>query len=79
VVATRIGKSVRYLVAAPGYLKGRKLPVEPAELELHDCVMLSARNNETTGTWSTVERRHRSMSQVRYRVATSIRSELCDQ
>jgi DNA-binding transcriptional LysR family regulator len=47
VVATRIGKSIRYVVAAPEYLKGRKLPVEPADLERHDCVMLNARNNET--------------------------------
>ena len=47
VVATRLGKSVRYIVAAPEYLKGRKLPVEPADLEQHDCVMLNARNNET--------------------------------
>lgn len=51
VVATRIGKSIRYVVAAPEYLKGRKLPVEPADLELHDCVMLNARNNETDWDW----------------------------
>jgi DNA-binding transcriptional LysR family regulator len=47
VVATRIGKSIRYVVAATEYLKGRKLPVEPTDLKLHDCVMLNARNNET--------------------------------
>jgi DNA-binding transcriptional LysR family regulator len=47
VVATRIGKSIRYVVAAPEYLKGRKPPAEPAELKLHDCVMLNAKNNET--------------------------------
>jgi DNA-binding transcriptional LysR family regulator len=47
VVATRIGKSIRYVVAAAEYLKGRKAPVEPADLKLHDCVMLNARNNET--------------------------------
>jgi DNA-binding transcriptional LysR family regulator len=46
VVATRLGKSVRYVVAAPDYLKGRKLPAEPADLALQDCVMLNARNNE---------------------------------
>jgi hypothetical protein len=46
VVATRIGKSIRYVVAAAEYLKGRKLPFEPADLKLHDCVMLNARNNE---------------------------------
>src|ERR1700682_2624479 len=43
VVATRIGKSVRYVVAAAEYLKGRKLPVEPADLKLHDCVLLNRR------------------------------------
>src|ERR1700736_6574327 len=47
VVATRIGRSIRYVVAAPEYLKGRKPPAEPAELKLHDCVMLNAKNNET--------------------------------
>jgi DNA-binding transcriptional LysR family regulator len=46
VVATRIGKSIRYVVAAAEYLRGRRLPVEPADLKLHDCVMLNARNNE---------------------------------
>jgi DNA-binding transcriptional LysR family regulator len=47
VVATRIGTSVRYVVAAAAYMKGRKHPVEPTDLTLHDCVMLNARNNET--------------------------------
>lgn len=46
VVATRIGKSIRYVVAAPEYLKKRPLPSEPADLEEHDCVMLNAKNNE---------------------------------
>jgi DNA-binding transcriptional LysR family regulator len=47
VVATRIGRSVRYVVAAAEYLQGRKFPLEPADLKRHDCVMLNARNNET--------------------------------
>jgi DNA-binding transcriptional LysR family regulator len=46
VVATRIGKSIRYVVAAPEYLKKRPLPAEPADLEQHECVMLNAKNNE---------------------------------
>src|SRR5215470_17666642 len=33
VIATRIGRSVRYLVATPGYSEHRKLPTEPADLE----------------------------------------------
>jgi DNA-binding transcriptional LysR family regulator len=47
VVATRLGRSVRYVVAAPQYLNRRQPPVEPTDLERHDCVMLNARNNET--------------------------------
>jgi DNA-binding transcriptional LysR family regulator len=62
VVATRIGKSIRYVVAAAEYLKGRKLPVEPADLRLHDCVMLNARNNETD--WDLVYRRKKARIHV---------------
>jgi DNA-binding transcriptional LysR family regulator len=57
VVATRIGRSIRYVVAAPEYLKGRKPPAEPADLKLHDCVMLNARNNETD--WDLVSGRRK--------------------
>jgi DNA-binding transcriptional LysR family regulator len=62
VVATRIGKSIRYVVAAPEYLKGRKLPLEPADLKLHDCVMLNARNNETD--WDLVNGRKKARIHV---------------
>lgn len=47
VVATKVGWSVRYVVATPEYLQGRKLPAGPDELKLHDCVMLNAKHNET--------------------------------
>src|ERR1700704_4629792 len=62
VVATRIGKSIRYVVAATQYLKGRKLPVEPTDLKLHDCVMLNARNNETD--WDLVYGRKKARIRV---------------
>jgi DNA-binding transcriptional LysR family regulator len=62
VVATRIGKSIRYVVATAEYLKGRKLPVEPAALKLHDCVMLNARNNETD--WDLVYGRKKARIRV---------------
>jgi DNA-binding transcriptional LysR family regulator len=58
VIATRIGKSIRYVVAAPEYLKGRKAPVEPADLGRHECVMLHARNNETD--WDLVSGRKKA-------------------
>ena len=47
VVALRLGTTVRHVVAAPKYLRSRAVPTEPAQLELHDCVMLNAKNNET--------------------------------
>jgi len=62
VVATRIGQSIRYVVATPEYLKGRKPPDEPADLELHDCVMLNARNNETD--WNLVNGRKKARVHV---------------
>jgi DNA-binding transcriptional LysR family regulator len=62
VVATRIGKSFRCVVAAPEYLKRRKLPVEAADLEMHDCVMLNARNNETD--WDLVNGRKKTRVHV---------------
>jgi DNA-binding transcriptional LysR family regulator len=62
VVATRIGTSIRYVVAAPEYLKGRKLPLEPADLRQHDCVMLHARNNETD--WDLVSGRKKARVHV---------------
>jgi len=37
--------------------------VEPADLKLHDCVMLNARNNETDWDLVNVEKRHASVSQ----------------
>jgi DNA-binding transcriptional LysR family regulator len=47
IVAKRLGKSVRYVVATPEYLKGRSLPAQPADLQAHDCVLLNARNGES--------------------------------
>jgi DNA-binding transcriptional LysR family regulator len=62
VVASRIGKSIRYVVATSEYLKGRKLPAEPADLRQHNCVMLNARNNETD--WDLVNGRKKARVHV---------------
>jgi DNA-binding transcriptional LysR family regulator len=56
-VARRLGKTVRYVVAAPDYLKARPLPAEPADLKSHDCVMLNAKNNESD--WELVSGRRK--------------------
>jgi DNA-binding transcriptional LysR family regulator len=62
VVASRLGKSIRYVVAAPEYLKSRKVPAEPADLAQHDCVMLNARHNETV--WDLVSGRKKARVHV---------------
>jgi DNA-binding transcriptional LysR family regulator len=59
VVATRIGKNVRYVVAMPEYLQGRKLPTQPADLAQHDCLMLHAKNNEADWDLSSARRKMR--------------------
>jgi DNA-binding transcriptional LysR family regulator len=71
-VATPVGKVVRYIVAAPGYLKGRKLPTEPVELQSHDCVLLNAKNNEMD--WDLISGRRK----VRVRVSGPISSRDCN-
>jgi DNA-binding transcriptional LysR family regulator len=62
VVASRLGKSIRYVVAAPEYLNNRKPPSEPADLEQHDCVMLNAKNNEAA--WDLISGRRRARVHV---------------
>jgi DNA-binding transcriptional LysR family regulator len=68
VVAKRLGKNIRYVVAAPEYLKGRELPREPADLARHDCVMLTAKNNEAH--WDLVSGRRKARVHVSGPVST---------
>jgi DNA-binding transcriptional LysR family regulator len=44
VVAAKLGKTVRYVVATADYLRGRRQPTEPEELQAYDCVMFNAKN-----------------------------------
>jgi DNA-binding transcriptional LysR family regulator len=46
-IAKKLGSQVRYVVASPDYLKGRKIPVKPEDLKLHQCVLLNGKNNES--------------------------------
>ena len=71
VVASKVGSSVRYVVATPEYLKGRKLPAEPEELRAYDCVMFNAKNNEAD--WNLVSGRKK----VRVRVSGALSSRDC--
>lgn len=38
-ISRRIGATTAFLVAAPDYLKSRKAPKEPADLQEHDCII----------------------------------------
>lgn len=71
VVAAKLGKSVRYLVATAEYLRGRKLPNEPEELKEYDCVMFNAKNYQTD--WDLICGRRK----VRVRVAGIMSSRDC--
>lgn len=71
-VAAPLGRIVRHIVAAPGYLRGRRLPTEPEDLESHDCVLLNAKNNETD--WDLVSTRKK----VRVHVSGPIASRDCN-
>jgi DNA-binding transcriptional LysR family regulator len=71
IVATKLGKCVRYVVASREYMKGRKLPSEPQELKSHDCVLLNAKNHETD--WDLVSGRRK----VRVRVSGPLTSRDC--
>jgi DNA-binding transcriptional LysR family regulator len=63
VVATRLGRSVRYVVAAPDYLTNRHPPSDPADLAHHACVLLNAKNNEAD--WDLVSGRRKARVRVR--------------
>jgi DNA-binding transcriptional LysR family regulator len=71
VVATKVGKSVRYVVSTEDYMRGRKYPMEPEELRNYDCVMFNGRNYETD--WDLVSGRKR----VRVRVTGSVSTRDC--
>ncbi len=71
VVATKLGKSLRYVVATADYLKGRRLPTEPEELRSYDCVMFNANNCETD--WDLISGRKK----VRVHVTGVVSSRDC--
>lgn len=54
-VSQRIGTSVRYLVATPGYLADHPAPEKLEDLSGHECVVLQGRNNEAE--WQLVKGR----------------------
>jgi DNA-binding transcriptional LysR family regulator len=71
VVATKLGRCERYVVAAREYMKGRKLPAEPRDLESYECVMMNAKHNEAD--WDLVSGRRK----VRVRVSGPMASRDC--
>jgi len=68
VVATRLGTWFRYVVAAREYMKGRKAPSEPEDLESYDCVLMNAKHNESD--WDLVSGRRKVRVHVSGPMAT---------
>ena len=57
IIAKRIGRSVRYLVASPDFLKGRIPPAKPEDLvnrRLHPAQRPKQRGGMATGQWSKI-------------------------
>ncbi|HWY74617.1 MAG TPA: LysR family transcriptional regulator, partial [Verrucomicrobiae bacterium] len=61
-IAKKLGAQVRYVVAAPAYLKGHKFPAKPGDLRFHQCVLLSEKNNEAE--WELVSGRKHAKVRV---------------
>lgn len=61
-IAKKLGSNVRYLVATPGYLKGRRLPEKPDDLRAHQCVLMNAKNGQAR--WDLVNGRKQISLQV---------------
>jgi DNA-binding transcriptional LysR family regulator len=70
-VATKLGRCIRYAVATTEYLAGRRLPAEPEDLKAYDCVIFNAKNYETD--WEMACGRKK----VRVRVRGNISSHDC--
>ncbi len=64
--ATRLGGSVKGCYASPAYVKARGVPVTPAELAQHDCIVVAAKPH---GTWSFRGRQGESYADVTGRLA----------
>jgi len=45
-ISRKLGDTVRYLVATPSYLEGRRLPEKPEDLSAHQCVLMNGKNCE---------------------------------
>jgi DNA-binding transcriptional LysR family regulator len=68
VVAAKLGKSVRYVVASQDYLKGRRVPTEPEELKAYECVMFNAKNYKAD--WELISGRKRARVSVKGSVSS---------
>ncbi|HTZ72006.1 MAG TPA: LysR family transcriptional regulator [Acetobacteraceae bacterium] len=68
-IARKLGTTIRYLVATPGYLKGRPLPAAPPDLARHDCLVLHGRNNEAD--WHLVSGRRSAKIRVTGPISSS--------
>jgi DNA-binding transcriptional LysR family regulator len=61
-IAKKLGSQIRYIVASPEYLKGRKLPIKPEDLKQHQCVLFNGKNNESE--WELLNGRKRTKIRV---------------
>lgn len=68
-IAQKLGATVRWLTAAPRFLKGRTVPSHPTGLSALACVLFNSRNNEAV--WSLESGRKRVKVRVSGPICTS--------
>jgi DNA-binding transcriptional LysR family regulator len=51
IIAKKLGRDSRHVVAAPAYLQQRGVPQVPDDLKNHDCVFYSLLENRTNGNF----------------------------
>ena len=56
-ISRRIGATTAFLVAAPKYLKGRKTPQKPTDLQEHDCLVYHRSGRDDIWWFTSAERR----------------------
>jgi DNA-binding transcriptional LysR family regulator len=55
-ISRRIGATTAFLVAAPKYLKGRKTPQKPTDLQEHDCLVYHRSGRDDIWWFTSAER-----------------------
>jgi LysR family transcriptional activator of dmlA len=69
-IAKKVANNRRLLCASPKYLKGKNLPVAPADLQKHNCIVLR-QNDAAYATWKFQRGKHQESVKVQGGMSTN--------